>query len=113
MVQSTKSKSTREEVSLKPCPFCGENDATLMWDSDEKGKPLDCWYVWCLTCGGMGSRQLSIKGAEDAWNNRAGWTFSGNATPVPVYNTTVVYERDEIIDRLDTIIELLRKEWGE
>lgn len=105
MVQSTKSKSTKEGVSLKPCPFCGADDATL----SNRGM----WYVLCLTCGGSGSRQFSADGAEDAWNNRAGWTFSGNMTPVPVYNTTVMYEHDEIIDRLDTIIELLRKEWGE
>ena len=51
---------------LKPCPFCGDDNATIQKDE------LGDFYVWCYKCesrsAGVGTKQH----AKSSWNKRKG-----------------------------------------
>ena len=51
-------------AELKPCPFCGANNAWYAWE-------YEICYVKCKACGARASRHLSINDAKEAWNRRA------------------------------------------
>ncbi len=56
---------------LKPCPFCGEDDA------EAYGRDTGTAIVWmtkclCCHCDGPVGDDLSEKAAIAAWNNRLG-----------------------------------------
>lgn len=50
----------------KPCPFCGDNHAYI-----QESKVLDCYFVVCKVCNGMGPNAPTKRGAAYKWNRRA------------------------------------------
>ena len=72
---------------LKPCPFCGAENVTYIWEQD-------VCYAKCKACGTTGSKHFAIDDANEAWNRRVNtedavevvhgrWiTFKGEAVPL-------------------------------
>lgn len=56
-----------DDVSLKPCPFCGANDVYLYQHGDNYG------YVECGTCNARFTTTTATCTIDviDAWNERA------------------------------------------
>lgn len=54
---------------LKPCPFCGGDDAHVIWDFVEDG--VD-YYAECTDCWCRGPWEPTLEKARNAWNNRSG-----------------------------------------
>ncbi len=55
---------TEEHASLKPCPFCGDDDLLPIYDDSAK-----VWAIQCLEC----SASIDGMTADDvikAWNRR-------------------------------------------
>ncbi len=48
---------------LKPCPFCGEDEALTMTNLGGK------FHIECDTCEARGPREYSRKSARKAWND--------------------------------------------
>lgn len=60
------------DVTLLPCPFCGE--ARVSDPNGAFGLTLhmtDVWWVACQTCGCQSQARKTIKQARAAWNRRA------------------------------------------
>ena len=53
-------------AELKPCPFCGDNEATL-WKQYPADRP---WHILC-GCGGRVGYFVTKEEAIEAWNRRA------------------------------------------
>lgn len=62
--------------SIKPCPFCGDNEQTLFrWSEeypgiDEVDNGLSDWHVRCEFCGAFGPPANNKDGAIEGWNER-------------------------------------------
>lgn len=55
------------EVKLKPCPFCGNRETTIIQDYN---KPVLQWEIQCVRCGcGVGYYKTQ-EDAIAAWNRR-------------------------------------------
>lgn len=52
---------------LKPCPFCGSENAGVKEDDENSGM---IWII-CRDCGSMGEWDYSVKKAKQHWNRRA------------------------------------------
>ena len=52
---------------LKPCPFCGKSDITLIKISNDDG---DAWVAECSLCGARGAPSEEKEIAADDWNWR-------------------------------------------
>jgi Lar family restriction alleviation protein len=57
----------KEEVELKPCPFCG--GTPVMADNIETMRSLS-YFVRCA-CGARFASALSVSAAAEMWNRRA------------------------------------------
>ena len=57
---------TSNEVTMLPCPFCGNTQATIF----EHFKDAHYFYANCIGCDAEGPPALSSKEARDAWNQR-------------------------------------------
>jgi len=57
-----------EQIKLKPCPFCGENEQRII----ELESEVVEWaiYIRCEYCGALGPPADSSQGAKEAWNER-------------------------------------------
>lgn len=55
-------------VKLKPCPFCGSEDISVIdWSTDDEN-PSYCG--WCSLCNTEGPINESKDEAAEAWNKR-------------------------------------------
>lgn len=56
----------QQNEKLKPCPFCGNNNAIPQSVGAES-----FWRIWCSHCGAEGpSPRISKEEAIKAWNTR-------------------------------------------
>lgn len=64
------SKTGGNQVKLKPCPFCGSHDVSLVCVDEALG----AWMVKCnkVACWGRTADFLTMRSAEIAWNRRNG-----------------------------------------
>jgi len=53
-------------IPLKPCPFCGMDNA-IVSHAPREGLP---WLVLCPDCGARSSNDLGESGAIEQWNTR-------------------------------------------
>ena len=53
---------------LRPCPFCGANEAYVLDAHTVSGQIL---FVCCQPCGACGPDAEDVTGAVDLWNKRA------------------------------------------
>ena len=63
-----------EIITLKPCPFCGEeDDIRLTRFEDPRFRKMITYEVKCFSCGARASDWFFDKaGAIRAWNKRGG-----------------------------------------
>lgn len=55
------------KFDLKPCPFCGDPNPQVVWDSGDEDK----LGVKCFNCGGcIDTEKDTVEEAVEAWNNR-------------------------------------------
>lgn len=55
------------KFDLKPCPFCGDPNPQVVWDSGDEDK----LGVKCFKCGGcIDTEKDTVEEAVEAWNNR-------------------------------------------
>lgn len=55
------------KFDLKPCPFCGDPNPQVVWDSGDEDK----LGVKCFNCGGcIDTEKDTAEEAVEAWNNR-------------------------------------------
>jgi len=62
-------------VKIRPCPFCGEDSASL--EIGNKDCPGWLKHVHCCRCGTRGPEAKTEESAVTSWNNREGtakWT---------------------------------------
>lgn len=62
-----------QDVSLKNCPFCGNQMNRWQWvygESDSPDNALETVGVCCINCECHGPMIDSSDGALSAWNNR-------------------------------------------
>lgn len=66
VVQALREKLDRSEVTLQPCPFCGNTDITLSY-----ADPKDTCRLFCTKCGAEVDFGVSKGEAVKLWNTRA------------------------------------------
>ena len=80
---------------LKPCPFCGSEEAQHMNDGLSTNPEHKARFFWveCMKCECVGIKTSSKKLAAERWNTRSYAGFSGNDMN---FITKCFYEEDDL-----------------
>lgn len=60
-----------DEIELKPCPFCGGSEITVVFNPTEGVDMTGMYIVSCDDCGGTSGYRYTQDDAVAAWNGRA------------------------------------------
>lgn len=65
--------TAEEDLTMIPCPFCGESDLVVNQAKNNESTFKGCWYVHCQKCGADGPLEHWCLHSGDAvklWNRR-------------------------------------------
>lgn len=74
-------------MDLLACPFCGQNDLSILPDKDEEDGHVYSYHVHCNTCGARGRNNYPIGWCESEEQAKEAWNHRGSVKPLIFYES--------------------------